>query len=325
MKIPLLKTWCVIGLLIFSVKPLLAQNSVFFNHYMLNPSYFNPAWGGGEKKGFVALQYRNQWTGYSTSYDGSGGAPTSSMLSAIIPVQGSRFSSFGMNVIQDQQGVVTNFQVAIPISYTIPLSRSSVSIGLAPGVFMQRVDADQYRANNPDDPLVQGLAGSGSQMSPNLGAGIYYRNEKGFFVGVGVENIFQPGIDYGVSGLNNSQVRVYDLHAGHAWKISDDFSISPTVIVSTDLNNFTFNLGAIAKIKDKIWTGLAYRNSESGTVYLGYSMLKDNQLKAGYSFEYVFFNQGAKSITTNELFIRYDLPNLVFGGRKRVKTPRFTF
>lgn len=314
--------WLLVFLILCSLS-LKAQNTAFFGHYMFNPTYFNPGWGGGEKEGFVAFQHRSQWLGYSSSFDGSGGAPTTQMLTALIPIQRGLLSSLGLNLINDNLGPVNNFQVAIPITHTFHLRQADLSLGVAPAVFSQTLNFDELRFNDPSDELNTGS--KSTDISPNLSAGIFYRLNNGFFIGVGVENLLKPGLDYGIENVENEQAITYNLHAGHVWHVAEDISISPTVIVRTDLNSFTFDVGAIATLREKMWGGLSFRKSEAAILYLGYSLLQDNKLKVGYSFDYVFVDQTAKAATTHEIFVRYDLPDLVFGGRKKVKTPRFSF
>lgn len=300
-----------------------AQNNAYFGHYMFNPSYFNPGWGGGQTEGFIAFQHKSQWLGYETSFDGSGGAPTTQMLTALIPVKRFPISSFGLNVVNDNLGPVRNFQVALPITYTFHLRRSVLSLGVAPALFSQRLQGGDYRANDPNDEAIP--FGSQSQFNPNLSAGLFFRSDGGFFIGIGLENILQPSFDFGLENLENKQAISYNLHVGHVQKISDKFSISPTMILRSDLDNFTFDVGVIGTFNEKMWAGLSFRKSESAIMYLGYSLLQKNQLKLGYSIDFVFVDQEAKSATTHEIFVRYDLPDLVFGGRKKIKTPRFSF
>ena len=107
--------------------------------------------------------------------------------------------------------------------------------------------------------------------------------------------------------------------------IMRELVINPTIMVRTDLITYTYDISAVATYQERMWGGVAFRRAESLSILLGYSFLEDNKLKAGYSFDYVIKDRDAKQPTSHEVFIRYDLPNLVFGGRKAVKTPRFTF
>ncbi len=315
----------VIGIMLLTgVYCVKAQNTPFFGHYMFNPTYFNPAWGANEPKAFAAFQYRDQWLGYATTLDGSGGAPSTQMLTAVVPIRDFPLSSIGLNVINDNLGPLTNLQIGLPMTHTISLANGRIGIGATPMLLSQSLNADLYRPNEPDDPVIP-VGGTQTQFSFNLNAGVLYQSNSGFFVGVGVQNILEPSFDYGIDGLNNEIARSYAFHAGHRITLSSQLSLSPTVLVRTDLKTTSYDIGAIALIGERVWAGLSYRRQESSILYLGYSLLANKELKIGYSFDYVFVNQEAKAATTHEIFIRYDLPELIFGGRKKVKTPRFSF
>lgn len=318
-----MKKWWLLVCVAMCTLSVSAQNNFFFGHYMLNPSYFNPAWIGGEEVAFVAFQHRTQWLGYSSSFDGSGGAPSTQMLTAAVPFQNFFISSVGINISNDDLGPVGNFQVHLPISFSKAFRTSSISLGVAPSVFSQTQKFDELRFNDPTDPLNN--QSRETQTQPDLNAGIFFRTDGGFFIGASALNILQPGFDFGLDSLENIQEISYALHGGNRFSLGNDLSISPTFLVRTDLNGFTFDAGALVTLREKMWGGLSYRRKESAIIYLGYSLLPGNKLKVGYSFDYVIQSQRGKAATSHEIFIRYDLPNLVFGGRKSVKTPRFSF
>lgn len=301
-----------------------AQNNFFFGHYMFNPSYFNPGWIGGEDVGFVTIQHRSQWLGYSTSFYGSGGAPATQMISAVVPIEGFSISSVGMNISNDQLGALRNIQLQFPMSYSKELRVGMISIGVAPALFSQTLDFSELDPNDPDDPLVPQI-GSQTANRPNLSAGFFFRADRGMYIGASILNILEPGFSYDVENLGNKQKRTLAIHGGRLINIGDELTLSPTFLVRSNLNGFTFDVGAIAILRHKMWGGLSYRKQESAILYLGYSLLANNKLKVGYSFDYIISNRRGKSPTSHEVFIKYDLPNLVFGGRKSVKTPRFSY
>ena len=107
--------------------------------------------------------------------------------------------------------------------------------------------------------------------------------------------------------------------------LNRNFDLTPTMLVRTDLNRYSLELSGVTTYRDIMWAGLSYRYSESITLLIGYNFLEDKELKAGYSFDYIVKDQEAKRPTSHEIFIRYDLPSLILGGRKAVKTPRFSF
>lgn len=317
-----MKKWWLLGILVLGFFLSRAQSNFFFGHYMFNPSYLNPGWSGSEQQAFVAFQHRSQWVGYSSSFDGSGGAPNTQMLTGIVPIRGFVISSIGINISNDNLGPQSNFQVQLPLTYTLELRKGQLHLGAAPGVFSQTQKFNQLRPNEPD-PLIQG--GSEVQTKFNLSAGLFYSSNDGWFMGLGAVNLMRPGFDFGQEGLSNKQELSIAMHGGYSFKINDDLKIAPTALIRSNLTNVTFDLGGIVTLREKMWGGLSYRRDESAIIYLGYGFLEDNRLKVGYSFDFVFQNQAAKAPTSHEIFIRYDLPDLVFGGRKTVKTPRFTF
>ncbi|MEQ8469989.1 MAG: type IX secretion system membrane protein PorP/SprF [Marinoscillum sp.] len=318
-----MKRYCFLVIAFLGIFSLKAQNGPYFGHYMFNPSYLNPGWGGGERDAFVAFQHRTQWLGYSTSFDGPGGAPSTQMLTAIVPIRGFFISSIGINVINDNLGPVSNLHAMVPLTYSLDLNNSVLSFGVAAGLFSQTLKFDELRFNDSRDPL--NVGSRQTQTAPNLNAGVFFRNNQGLFLGAGVQNILEPGFTFGMDSLDNIQTMNFALHGGVSLKVSDNLTLSPTVLVRSDLSAVTFDVGGIVTWSNKMWSGLSYRRGESMILYLGYSLMENNRLKVGYSFDYVFQDQTAKAATSHEIFVRYDLPDLVFGGRKKVKTPRFSF
>ncbi|MEO9483274.1 MAG: PorP/SprF family type IX secretion system membrane protein [Ekhidna sp.] len=296
-----------------------AQNDFFFNHYMFNPSYYNPAWVGTENQAFAAAHHRSQWAGYNATLD-PGGAPTTQLISLVVPVK-STFSGFGMSISNDKTGPLNSVQARIAISAKKQFGFGDISIGLMPAINTASINTNYRFVDQGDDFIPDG---SESQLKPNLHAGIYYQSRKDYFIGASVENILQPSFDFGTLASNKVPIN-YILMGGTSLGLVRDLVLNPTIMIRSDLNTYTFDLSAILVYQERMWGGLAFRRAESLSLLLGYSFLEENKLKAGYSFDYVIKDREAKQPTSHEVFIRYDLPDLVFGGRKAVKTPRFTF
>jgi|GEM_PF-984699 len=299
-----------------------AQNMPRYGYYMLNPSYFNPAWIGAQPEGFVAMQNRIKWLGYNSSFYSGGGAPNSQLLTGVIKIKNAPISAVGMNISNDMVGSISNLQVLMPISIPVHLRKGTLNIGIAPGIFNQTQNSNLLHPNEQGDPSIP--SGRAVQMQMNLSSGLFYTSNRGWFVGVGAVNLLKPGFNYGLDSLQNKQAITASVHGG--FNVSfNGFKLSPNAIVTSYSNNITFNLGSMIYIGDQIWSGLFYNSQESINLMLGYKLLENNKLKVGYSFEYVVQNQNGKAPTTHELYLRYDLPNWVFGGKKSIKTPRFTY
>ncbi len=322
----MIKKWLNVSILLFLGLMAQAQNGYFFSHYMLNPSYFNPAWVGSEGTAFAAFQYRNQWLGYTSSFDGPGGAPNTQLLTFNIPVNGV-ISGLGANISNDNLGPLNNIQAQFSVAARWNLSFGTLSVGIMPGIFSQTEKFDELRFNDPEDPL--NLGTRQTQIRPDLNSGIYFRANNNIYIGLSAMNILEPSFNFGIDidsvDFGNQFKRSYTGLLGTVLTINEDLVIQPSVLVRSDLVGYTFDMSAIAIFKNKMWGGISYRRSESAILLLGYSLLEDNVLKLGYSFDYVVDEQDAKQPTSHEIFIRYDLPDLVFGGKKAIKTPRFSF
>lgn len=294
------------------------QNDFFFSHYMFNPTYYNPAYAGVEAKAFAAAHHRSQWVGYNATAD-PGGPPSTQLLSVVIPVQ-STFSGVGLSLSNDKLPGLRSVQARLAISAKKEFSFGQLSLGISPSLNIQTLDPGDFRPSQPED-----FGPKESILKPNLHLGIFYQSQKNYFIGVSLENLLEPTFTFSGSDEGDYFKRNYLLYGGTTFGIARELVLKPTVLLRTDLNSLSYQMGAIATYQERMWAGLAFQKSESLTLLIGYSFLEDNKLQAGYALDYVVKDRAAKQPTSHEIFLRYNLPNLIFGGRKAVKTPRFTF
>lgn len=300
-----------------------AQSDPVFSHYMLNPAYYNPGWIGNINSAFASFQHRSQWTGYTSTFDGSGGAPGSQLVTFIAPVHGV-IKSVGANVLLDRQGPETTIQFEVGGAYNLAMQKGTLSFGLMPSLISRRIDNSILRPEVSPDPLISGL--SESQTKPDLSAGVFYRTYSGYFAGLGVKHLLSPSLVQVESETSDNRLsQTYYLHGGAVFNLSRDLEFMPTFLLRTTLSGFSLDLGGMATIRETMWGGLSFRQSEAVILLLGYSFLENKELRVGYSFDYVIKDQTAKRPTSHEIFIRYDIPGFILGGRKAVKTPRFSF
>ena len=295
------------------------QNDFFFNHYALNPSYFNPAWSGMEDQAFVAAHHRTQWAGYDATFD-PGSAPSTQLVNVGIPSQGI-ISGLGLVVVNDQQFGLRSNQLRFQVAFERSLNRGRLLLGLSPSLNIQTIDPGDFRPSEPED-----FGTRQSQSRPNIHAGILYHSDaRRYSLGVSVENIIEPTFD--INGFDQLDyfTRNFHLFFQKELTITRDISLKPAALLRSDLNTYSLDITGILEYKEKMWGGLSFKRSEALSLLLGYAFLEGGKLRAGYSFDYVVSEQEAKEPTSHEVFIRYNLPDIIFGGRKAVKTPRFSF
>ncbi len=309
-------------LLILASNVGISQNDFFFNHYSFNPVYFNPAWAGVEDQAFAAAHHRTQWAGYDATLD-PGGAPTTQLLSIVVPIQG-KLSGLGLSIVNDQTGPLNSVQARMAIATSFSFRKGEISFGIMPAINAFSLNTN-YRFAQDGDRVIESLIANGfNEMLFNFHSGIVFQSTKDYWIGLSVENILEP--EYSVSPeTGNNLARSFNFFAGKSLGISRDLVLDVNTLLRSDLNAYSLDLTAILEYQEKMWGGLAFRRAESLSLLIGYSFLQDNKLKAGYSFDYIIQERDAKQPTSHEVFIRFNLPDLVFGGRKAVKTPRFAF
>ncbi len=297
-----------------------AQQDPQFTQYMFNTLYYNPAFAGVEGVTKLTALHRSQWLGYQSSF-GDGGAPTTQVLSMTTPIYKLN-SGFGAYIVNDNLGPQNNLEIQASYAYHYPLKDGKLSFGIRTGIYSQALNYDQYRAINPDDPLLNNKNGRESQVRPDLAAGVFYKHEK-YFAGVSFTHLAKTEFDFGVSDSRNALQNHMIITGGYYYDVSFDLQLMPTAMIKSDLNTYSFDISVVAFYKDTMWGGLSFRQSDAAIIMLGYSLLKDKSLRFGYGFDYIVKGQNAKQPTSHEFMLSYELPVSPGIGKKVVRTPRF--
>ncbi len=308
----------IVCVFVLKISDTQAQQDPQFTQYMFNQLFYNPGFAGVEGTSKFTLLHRSQWAGYKSTFDG-GGAPTTSTINFSKPIF-KLHSGFGGEIVNDNLGPSNSLSVQASYAYHINLKESKLGIGLRFGIISKSIDFDQYRWADPNDPYR--LEGKETQAQPDLGLGVYFRN-KNYFAGISVNHLIETQFNFGIDDLQNSLEKNVIVMGGYNYDVSYNLVITPSVLIRSDFNTYTFDLSAIATYREKMWGGISFRQSEAAIILLGYSLFKDNSLKFGYSFDYIIQNQEAKQATSHELLLVYAMPVSPFGGRKIIRTPRF--
>lgn len=295
-----------------------AQQDPQFTQYMFNQLYYNPGFAGVEGATRFNLLHRAQWAGYKSTFDG-GGAPVTSTINFNTPIYKLQ-SGAGFEIINDNLGPSNSLYARGSYAYHLNVKESKLSFGLNFGIISRSINFDQYRWADPDDPYR--LEGKETQVQPNLGLGVYFRNKK-FFAGLSVDHLIEAQFNFGIDDLRNALEPNFYMLGGYNYDVTYNLVITPSILVKSDFNTYSFDLSAIATYNEKFWGGISFRQSEAAIVMLGLSLLKDNSLKFGYAFDYIIQNQEAKQATSHEIMLSYAMPVSPFGSRKIIRTPRF--
>ncbi|MDF2158881.1 type IX secretion system membrane protein PorP/SprF [Algoriphagus sp. CAU 1675] len=299
-----------------------AQQDAQFTQYMYNGMYYNPAFAGKDVGLRFSALHRSQWAGYTTS-TGSGGAPTTQLLTAQGRLEGKN-TGYGLTVVNDQIGPSSNLEVNLQGAFHKKLKRTTFSVGAYAGMFSSSINYGELVVVNPEPNLP--TTGRENSMNLNFGFGIL-ADRGDFYVGLSSRHVNEPDFDFGEGEYGNQLKNHSYLLFGYRLRPIGQLTIEPSFLLKTvSFNNFSYDVSVMVSHQNRISGGLAFRGEESVSLLLGYSLLKDNSLTLGYAFDLVVSGLDAKSPTSHELMMRYKL----ITAKKMVerviqRTPRFRF
>lgn len=151
---------------------------------------------------------------------------------------------------------------------------------------------------------------------------MFFRAEK-YYAGVGFNHLLRSQFDFGSDSTRGALENHINFTGGYFYEVSFDLKLQFTAAVRTDLNKTQVDVAGIAHIKDTMYGGLAFRQSEAASLLLGYSLLKDKSLKLGAAVDFIVKDQAAKENFSLEFMLSYDLPVIANSGKKVVRTPRY--
>lgn len=300
----------------------MAQQDPQFTQYMYNGMYYNPAFAGKYGGFRFSALHRTQWAGYSTS-SGQGGAPVTQLLTA----QGrldSKNIGYGLTLVNDNIGALNNLELNLQGAYHKKLNRSTLSVGAYIGMYSSSLDYGELIVINPE-PNLPG-SGKESNLNLNIGAGVLF-DRGAYYIGLSSRHLNEPNFDFGDGSYANQLKNHSYLMFGYRFWPIGQLEIEPSLLLkSVSFNNFSYEVSVMATHQNRISGGIGFRGEESVSLLLGYSLLKDNSLRLGYSFDIVVANSETKAPTSHELLLRYKLTSMVKEiDRVIQRTPRFRF
>jgi type IX secretion system PorP/SprF family membrane protein len=310
--------YTAVAILFFATLRVQGQQDPLFTHYMFNNMYLTPAFAGVDGVTRLTAVHRSQWLGYQPSF-GGGGAPTSQLVSFNTPIYKLR-SGFGTYIMNDISGPQNNLEVQGMYAYHLGIKENKLSFGIKAGIYSQSINGTYYRFVDQGDPII--ITGKESQIRPDLGFGVFYRSEK-YYGGIGFNHLLESEFDFGQDSSRAALENHVNITGGYFYEVSFDLMLQFASWVKTDLNKTSVDLSAIGYYKNTMWGGLSFRQSESVSILLGYSFLKDKSLRLGYSLDYIVKDQDAKQPTSHEFMLSYELPVSPGSGKKVVRTPRY--
>jgi len=298
----------VIGICVFFVASVVAQQEPQYTQYMYNPTVINPAYTGSQGYASAFGLNRIQWVGIE-------GAPRTANIAYQHPFQ-TKNIALGFNMVNDRIGPTNLNYINVDFAYTLLFKNNTrLAMGIKSGIELLSIDYTRLSIYNPEDLLFQNNLVN--QLSPNFGAGIYYYSKE-WYVGASVPMLMQT--DFYDNTTISSAKRRQNLYlmGGYVFNINPMLKFKPAIVskivagapLQIDLTaNFLYN--------NRFTFGTAYRHSAAVSFLFGVNAT--SQLFIGYGFDMettplIKYNGGS-----HEVFIKYDFRK----NAQKIETPRF--
>lgn len=276
------------------------KNYTPVNMYMLNPLLVNPAYAGTrESMSFTGMIGAN-WLDVPGAQFGKASA-AGWMESGTFDFPLSEKNAVGGMIINNSFGVNNNFVFYAHYSYRIITGAGKLSFGLRAGLNSYNRNLQNASFRDQGDPVQQF---DYNRIFPNFGAGIYWYSDN-YYAGISVPDFFFP--PKGSENFDGDPKNYnYTFLGGYLFRISDDFKIKPSTMLSYSLNSplaYQVNLSFIM-FKDMLWLGAGYK--PQGIVAM-LEVQAGSPIRIGYAFE---FPTGGVAdyapLGSHEILIRYD-------------------
>ena len=282
------------------------QQDPMFSQYMYNKMSINPGYAGAKGGLFGVLLHRTQWSGIE-------GAPTTQTFTAHTPFMGQKMGA-GLNIVNDKIGVSQRLNVYGAYSYKLYLGERIVSFGVQGGFTRFGNNWSEIKTISPNDPSFSG--GDESLFLPNVGAGVYYNDQK-YFAGISMPYF----LTHSLSSESSSEAQLYRhlfINGGGLFELNYALKLRPTILlkyVSGAPLQADLNMSVV--IKDRFWPGLSYRTGDGLSAMFQVNL--KNNLWMGYAYDYPFTELNGYTSGSHEIFISYTY----FIQKPKVYSPRY--
>lgn len=301
------KSILVIATIVWNIS-VFGQIDPMYGMYRFNVNAINPAQAGATKQIDAALLSRWQWSTLN-------GAPKTHVASVSMPYHEN--VGFGLNIVADNVGPVSDLFVGLDYAYQIPLTnKTKLAAGIRLSVINHRVNLAERDIINETDEAFKYNLNSGYRINPGLGFVLI--NPK-YYVGFSMPRLlrYSYGDAFNISTYKDVQHSFF--YAGYEVDINRDVVFRPSFMSNIAVNSpLSIDLNLTATIMEKVDFGLMYRLQDAIGIVTGYRF--KNGLYVGYNYEYPISQMRRVTRMSNEFALRFTLNDI---RDKKILTPRY--
>lgn len=272
---------------------LFAQQIPVFNQYLFNPEFYNSAAVG---EGFVAVQYRSQFSGLDSRY-----APKSYAIHAdLSPVLGlfEKRIGIGLSLLSDKAHIVNQLKGKINFAYHLIKNKNNkLSAGVEAGLFTQRMDFKDVRISDPQDIVLYDGDVKESTFDGGLGLRYVYGSDSGheFNFNLAIPQLFTSDLvyeedkEFAISPHLLTTIS-YKIPIGHA-------AIEPAVMYREVLGEKSLKEGQLDLgfralfLEERIWIGSGIRlDASTYNFSLGFQIVNNFHFMGSFETHNVLGN-----------------------------------
>jgi type IX secretion system PorP/SprF family membrane protein len=249
---------------------------------------------------------------------GTNGSPTIQSVSFHSPMKNDKVA-LGIMAQFMKYGATKSTSIYGSYAYHIRLKNGKLSFGLKAGVDLSNTDYAGLLLNDPNDPVFK--TNDRALVLPNVGTGAYYYSDR-FFVGLSIPSFLNYRRTSSGSAVPYHSFSQYDFlfSAGALISIAPILKFKPSVLIDYSLQSTRkltqFDINGNFIIADLIWAGGSYRVSEQVAVGILQVQI-NNQLMAGFSYDYPFGRMNSYSKGSTEFILRYEFRYKVSAANPR--------
>ncbi|NER12076.1 type IX secretion system membrane protein PorP/SprF [Leptobacterium flavescens] len=248
-----------------------AQQEPTYTLYRYNTAFFNPAAFGLDENVSLRSDFRSQFVNIEN-------APETQSFYLSIPVN--EKIGVGVTTIVDNVFIEQATSLFASFSYKLQIGfATDLYFGIQAGGTFVNIDFNSL--DLPTDPL---FAQNANTFNPNVGAGLYLKNEN-YFASLSSPRILSTDrIDdeSGVVTTANNELQLY-LSGGYHFKLSDAVVFTPSSLLRFSSDETVLDVTATFKFLDRFEVGANYRLDRAlgGLAYVSIQ----NWLEIGYAYE----------------------------------------
>ncbi|HNE49966.1 MAG: PorP/SprF family type IX secretion system membrane protein [Chitinophagales bacterium] len=301
-----------------------AQIQQATSHYMFNPSINNPAFYGSQDGFNFGANYRHQWA----KLDGQPATVNVFADAKFLQIHG----GVGFTITNDRLGAFNNTSFKAGYTFIQDIKQKiKIAIGINAGATFSKLDGSKIITpegtnGNLNDDYLSNVLQKSTRPDMTVGVAIFHKYIE---AGINYTNIINlPDKFKGTTKtLKPKYGSVFQTYISSNVKIGTDFSIRPSLLLTTDFKELQTDISILAGYKNYLSVGLNARGYnkrafESLSPIISVGPIKN--ICIVYSYDVSLNKLNLVNKGSHEITLKYFLPNSkIYNNPKVINNPRF--